>query len=419
MIGRRTLRRALLLLSWIGTWVAILVSSRPASAYPWMIRHEYQGCVPCHADPSGAGLLTAYGRAMGENILRTRYGSKPPDEPPVYARLLFGVPEPDFLLAGGSVRAAYLINTSPGTPVSEQFILMEADLKAQVTLGRFRASGSLGYMQLGSQSYQITQNAQNNLVSREHWLGVDLGEDKPFLLRAGRIDVPFGIRDDNHQLFVRSSMVTQTNINDSAEYGVALSYSGQVVRGEVMAVLGNYQISPDAFRQRGYSGFVEAVVAPKASVGASSLVNYARQDYLSDTLGAALFNTVRQVHGVFARLAPAPPLVLLVEADATVTTGSAGATTAPRTTAPGFAGLVEADLELTQGLHLLPAVETWIQGDYAAGAGPATTAKSYSAWAGVLWFFAPHADFRVDFVATTVLDSPLQYYLLPQLHLYL
>ena len=36
------------LLSLVGV-LAALFWSRPASAYPWMIRHEYQGCVPCHA----------------------------------------------------------------------------------------------------------------------------------------------------------------------------------------------------------------------------------------------------------------------------------------------------------------------------------------------------------------------------------
>jgi hypothetical protein len=425
MLDRRARGWAAWALPWLVV-VAAILWSRPASAYPWMIRHEYQGCVPCHADPSGAGLLTAYGRAMGENVLRMRYGSKPPDEPPVYSRFLFGVPEPDWLLAGGSVRASDLLKTTPGTAASEQFILMEADLRAQVTLGRFRAYGTLGFMDDGPQTYdgpepfQITHNAQNNLVSREHWLGVDLGEDKQALLRAGRIDIPFGIRDDNHQLFVRSSMVTQTNINDSAQDGIAFSYNGQVVRGEVMAVLGNYLIGPDVFRQRGYAGFIEAVVAPKTTVGASSLVNFAKQDYLSNALfKTGLFNTVRQVHGAFARLSPAEPLVLLVEADATITTGSAGAATAPATTMPGFAGLIEADIEPVQGLHFIPAVETWIQGDYPTPTGGVTTGKSFSGWAGALWFFAPHADFRVDFVATSILNAPVQIYVLPQLHLYL
>jgi hypothetical protein len=418
MLDRRARRRAAQLLSWLVVVAAIVLGSRPAHAYPWMIRHEYQGCVPCHADPSGAGLLTEYGRAMGENVLRTRYGSPPPDEPPVYARFLWGVPTPDWLLVGGSVRAAVMIN--PPTPVNAQsFILMEADLRAQVTLSRFRAYGSLGYMQLGQQTYQLTNNAQNNLVSREHWLGVDLGEDKPFLLRAGRIDIPFGIRDDNHQLFVRSSMVTQTNINDSAQYGVALSYTGQVLRGEIMGVLGNYQIGPDAFRERGYAGFIEASVTPKVSLGASSLVTYAKLDYVYDTVfQTSLFNAIRQVHGVFARVVPAKPLVLLIEADATITTGNVGATAAPSTTMPGFAGLIEGDIEPVQGLHFIPAVETWIQGDYAAGP-QTTTGKSFSGWAGVLWFFAPHADVRFDFVATSILNAPVQYYMLPQLHVYL
>jgi hypothetical protein len=425
MLDRHAWGRAVRLLSCLGV-VAAIFWSRPASAYPWMIRHEYQGCVPCHADPSGAGLLTAYGRAMGENVLRMRYGSKPPDEPPVYSRFLFGVPEPEWLLAGGSLRASELI-TLPGG--SGQFILMEADLRAQVTLGRFRAYGTLGYMNDGVQTsdgaepFQITSNPRNNLVSREYWLGVDLGDDKQGLLRAGRINIPFGIRDDNHQLFVRSSMVTQTNINDSAQDGIAFSYNGEVLRGEIMAVLGNYQINPDAFRQRGYAGFIEAVVAPKMSVGASSLVNFAKQDYLFDAFsGANVFNTVRQVHGVFARLAPVEPLVLLIEADATITTGNIGATTAAATTMPGFAGLIEADIEPIQGLHFIPAVETWIQGDYqqSLGTSSPTTGKAYSAWAGVLWFFAPHADFRFDFVATTsVLNVPVGYYVLPQLHLYL
>jgi len=101
MLDRRAWSRAARLLSWIAV-VAAICWPRAASAYPWMIRHEYQGCVPCHADPSGAGLLTEYGRAMGENVLRSRYGSKPADELPVYARFLFGVPTPEWLLLGGS-----------------------------------------------------------------------------------------------------------------------------------------------------------------------------------------------------------------------------------------------------------------------------------------------------------------------------
>jgi len=414
MLARRAWGPALRLLPFLAL-LASIFWARPASAYPWMIRHEYQGCVPCHADPSGAGLLTEYGRAMGENILRSRYGSKPPDEPAIYARFLFGVPTPDWLLLGGSVRNGVWITGAPGGPFSEKFLQMEADLKAQITLKRFRAYGSLGYMHEGAVYTQLTSNTNGagNLVSREHWIGLDLGEDKPFLLRAGRIDIPFGIRNDEHDLFVRNTATTRTNINESQQDGVALSYTGQSVRGEVMAILGNYQVNPDTFRERGYAGFVELSLAPWAAAGLSSLVTYAGTDIIYQTP-----HTIRQVHGLFTRLsAPKTPLVILAEADAMVTSSETTSSN-PGGTQPGMVGMLQADVEPTQGVHLGATGETWVQGTSTG------TTKSFSSYLTAQWFFAPHADLRVDFVTQSLQVSAtvspgLTLYVLPQLHLYL
>lgn len=431
MLERHAWGRLVRLLSWLGVVAALLLSSRTASAYPWMIRHEYQGCVPCHADPSGSGLLTEYGRAMGENVLRSRYGVKAPDEAPKYARFLFGVPTPDWLLLGGSVRngiqftkPSFGNDPTTGKPYAftTKFLQMEADLRAQVTFGRFRASGALGYMREGAQTTWVTHHQDpascgviptstapacvGNMVSREHWVGVDLGEDKQWLLRAGRINIPFGVRFDEHDLLVRSTQVTRTNINDSQQHGLAIAYSGQTVRGELMAILGNYQINPDAFRERGYAGFVEFSLKPWAAAGISSMVTYAGKDYQYGTA-----HTIRQAHGVFARLAPKEPLVLMAELDALVTT-------ADGSTQPGMVGALQADVEPVQGLHFVATGETWIVGNFPTPTGPGT-AHSYGGWAGVLWFFAPHADLRFDFVASSIADGPVTLFLLPQLHLYL
>ncbi len=424
MFDRHAWGRAVRLLPWLIVLAAI-VWSRPASAYPWMIRHEYQGCVPCHADPSGAGLLTEYGRAMGENVLRMRYGSKPPDEPPAYAGFLFGVPTPDWLLLGGSVRNGEQWSGPTSGPLTPRFLQMEADLKAQVTVSRFRAYGSLGYMREGATYAQVTSFTNNpqctptgpvctgNVVSREHWVGVDLGEDKQFLLRAGRIDIPFGIRTDEHDLFVRSTQTTRTNINESQQHGVAFSYTGQTVRGEVMAVLGNYQVNPDTFRERGYAGFVELSLAPWAAAGLSSLVTYAGTDIVYLTP-----HTIRQVHGLFTRLSvPKTPLVILAEADAMVTT-SETTTSNPGGTEPGMVGMLQADVEPTQGVHLSTIGETSVQGTSTG------TTRSFSNYLTALWFFAPHADLRLDFVTqslqvSTTAGPALTIYVLPQLHLYL
>ena len=417
MLDRRARGRAARLLSWIGVLVAVLAvlcTSRTANAYPWMIRHQYQGCVPCHADPSGAGLLTEYGRAMGENIMRTRYGVPAPDEPSHVARFLWGVPTPDWLLLGGSVRNGVELNNDAGTWEKPVLLQMEADLKAQVTVSRFRAYGSIGYMHEGAALAQLTTRPKDNLVSREHWVGVDLGEDKQFLLRAGRIDIPFGIRNDEHDLLVRSTMTTRTNLNESQQYGVAFNYSGSIVHAEIMALLGNYQLNPDAFRERGYAGYAEFLVHQSMAVGVSSMITYAKQDFANLTP-----NTLRQVHGVFARLSPVEPLVLLVEADALITKVGQTMVATPGTSG-GFVGMVQADVEPVQGLHLIATGEAMVQnGVVTDPTQPGATVKSFDGGLAALWFFAPHADLRLDFVAQSLRGSPVSYYLLPQLHFYL
>jgi hypothetical protein len=424
MLDRRAWRRMVRLLSGIAVLVAILVASREAHAYPWMIRHEYQGCVPCHADPSGAGLLTEYGRAMGENVLRMRYGAPPPDEMASYARFLFGVPTPDWLLLGGSLRGGIQMLATPSLPsptpnppntagpFSVRYLQMQADLRAQVSFGRFRASGGVGYMHEGAQPTQITTRLKDNLVSREHWIGVDLGDDKQFLLRAGRIDVPFGIRTDEHDLLVRSTQTTRTNINESQQYGLSLYYGGQAVRGEIMALLGNYVINPDAYRERGYAGYVEVLVAPGAAVGVSSLVTYQAKDFVVTSLP----NEVRQVHGVFTRYAPRREIVLLSEVDALVTT-----TSLPKTMGglmPGVVAMAQFDVEPTQGLHVVATGETMAVGSVPMGP-TSSLSHSWDLGFALLWFFAPHADLRFDFLTLSAANSPTQVYLLPQLHLYL
>jgi hypothetical protein len=183
-----------------------------------------------------------------------------------------------------------------------------------------------------------------------------------------------------------------------------------------MAILGNYQINPDQFRERGYAGFVEFSLKPWAAAGLSSMVTYAVTDYLDGTP-----HTIRQAHGVFTRLAPVEPLVIMAEADATVTTSDTvtmGATTTGGTV-PGMVSALQADVEPTQGLHLVFTGETMVQANVPMGPGGNGTAVSYGGWAGVLWFFAPHADARFDFVASSIANGPVTFYLLPQLHVYL
>src|SRR5499427_9544108 len=113
---------------------SLLLPARSAHAYPWMIRHDYTACAQCHVDPSGGGPLSQYGRAMGEVLLRTRYGAETTAEgdeaePGPGGKFLWGLlPLPPWLDLGGSWRVMTMTQRLGDVPVSNQIIWMQQDL---------------------------------------------------------------------------------------------------------------------------------------------------------------------------------------------------------------------------------------------------------------------------------------------------
>jgi hypothetical protein len=355
--------RALLL-----TAAVALLPARPARAYAWMVSRGYTGCATCHVDPSGAGVLTPYGRAQGEIILQSRYG-KAPAEPSPSSGFLWNVLRlPDWLLGGGAVRYLGLATKIADAPTTGDRILMQADLAAAVQAGGLRASASLGVVSTNGTPASIS----GNVVSREHWLGYSF-DDGAWLVRAGRINIPFGIRSVEHTLYVRQT--TRSDLNDTQQHGVAVAYTGELLRGEIMGIAGNYQTSPDAFRERGYSGYLELTPTPRLGAGVSSRITHAADDVtfrVPDT---------RQMHGLFVRASPWTPLALLAEADFLVESPSGGPASR------GLATMLQADLEPWQGVHFTATGETLDLGH---------DGISLGGWLTATWFFAPHLDIRAD-----------------------
>jgi hypothetical protein len=362
--------------------LSVLFSARSATAYPWMIRHDYTGCIQCHIDPDGGGLLTEYGRGQGETLLRTRYsGTAAEEEPGRVKDFLWGAfKTPEWLLLGGSFRPAVLIvktlptSSVPGEPADVTPLIMEADLRAGIHYGGWRASASIGAISTSGSLASIA----GPIVSREHWLGYAWSDDA-FMVRAGRINLPFGIRSIEHPFWVRA--MTRTNIDDDQDHGIAFDYTGNLFRGSLMAVLGNYQISPDAFRDRGYVGFLEVDPIPRLAIGVSSLVTHAEKDLDLEV------PDWRQAHGAYVRSSPFKPLVLMAEGDVIANT------TSPTSAASslGFTSMLQADVEPVQGVHLIGTGESLSPGGVAPH-------SSFGAWAAVHWFFLPHADVRFDFM---------------------
>jgi hypothetical protein len=356
---------------------AVLFSSQVAHAYPWMIRHHYPSCNACHYDPSGAGPITKYGRAVADTTIRMDGESDGAADMPPSAEFLFGaVPTPEWLDLSGDVRLMALASKTRGVPLTSRTIWMQLDAGASLNIGRFTASGTLGFAPEGALGAALTRSTDNNLVSRQHWLGFQLPGPGGLFLRAGRMNLPFGIRSIEHTLWARK--LTRTTINDDQQYGASVYFDVGSLRGELMGIVGNLQLRPDRYRERGYSAYVEAAVSDGLALGVSSLITHRSLDTVS------LAETWRQTHGVFARWAtPYEPLVLLGEWDYVFESSR------DQYRNRGNVAYLQADWEPLQGIHVLATGEL-------SRVGRKERYTSYGGWLSYAWFFAPHSDLRLD-----------------------
>lgn len=361
--------------------VALLTVSPPAEAFPWMIHHSYNGCAQCHLDPSGGGILTEYGRAQGDILLRTHY--QPPPEKgyevgPV-KDFLFGATKLD---PGVQLQADVRGLVIPD-PANVQAMLMQADLRGAFQTKHFVASGAIGGVSRGAEGARLSSGDTWNLVSREYWVGVT--PNKAWTVRVGRMNLPFGIRTEDHILDVRAA--TRTNTNDDQQFGLAAFYNSRKVRGEVMAVYGNTQVHPGSFRDKGYSGYVAWAPKNNIDVGVSSLYLAAKTDVLT------FQQRNRFINGAFVRWAPIPELAVLAEGDVLIDNQ-------PGVTYNGFVSTAIVDYEPIQGLHLQGIGEQCDDdfGDNDPSALTGTVAAQ--------WFFTRRFDVRVDAGYGTVYCTP-------------
>ena len=368
--------------SGIAAAVAVAAWGVPGSAegYPWMIKHGYASCGACHADPSGGGLLTEYGRAQSEILMRMPYGASQEQEPK-YAGFLFGVVDlPKWLLASVSYRGAMfgLWSKADDQVVTDtRYLQMLLDARAMIKLGAFRAGGSLGWgntIQTIPAAVFTSNDGTQQLLSRDYWLGLALANET-VLLRLGRVNLPYGLRNVEHTSWVRG--LTQTDINISQQTGLAASYDNGKVRTEVLLMLGNLRATDSGYRERGFSGYAELKVATRAAVGLSALVSR------GSSFVEGFEPYLRQSYGAFARWAPVVPVTFLLEGDvffkSTLGSGQHD---------PNGVGWLQADFEPIQGLHIMPAAEIL----KSAG----TNGVGTGWWLTVDWFCLPHTDLRLD-----------------------
>jgi hypothetical protein len=339
-----------------------------------------------------------------------------------FADPFFGLlPLPDAILLGGSARIATLYN--PDAESSVRVFPMQLDLYGELRVSEnFRGQASIGVasVKAGSphaRAAQITTNQGDGfrLISRTHWLAFDFGAGS-HTIRVGRMNLPFGLRIPEHTSRIRER--TETDRESDQQHGLALSMNFEKLRFELMGIAGNYQSSPDSFRERGYSGYLELMIGERAAFGLSSLTTYAKNDRFAPEENRA---TIRQAHGVFTRVGVVEELAVLAEVAAVDRSRKE----------LGYAGFLQLDFEPAQGLHLIGTVEGANTGypsnprrlENIMGVPttveqkrvPGTGELQLGYWIGAQWFFAPHFDVRVDAIFRK--GDPMQ--VMSQLHVYL
>lgn len=396
--------------------VVSLVWSRDAHAYAWMIQKGFAECGSCHVDPSGGELLTHMGRVQSETTMSTYWHE---GEPRVsdQAKLAFFADEPDMLRLGGSFRYMGIYTMHPpeavaaaeeaGDPLDPlNHFPMQADVYGALDLGKVQVAASFGVGRVTSntshfRAAQVTSAdtvGDLALISRWHWLGIELSDD--MLMRVGRMNLPFGIRTSEHVLMAR--VATNTDRESDQQHGVSFAQSTGPWRYELMFSLGNFQIAPDDYRERGYSGTFEYLVDQDLALGMSSSILTSGRSIVTGSQE----RTIRHGHGVTARWVPFHPTTLLVEADVIKRTGST----------LGYTGFVTADVEAFQGLHLAATAEWMSEGKPEGGvAAKGAGQPRLGYWLTAHWLLYTHLDLRADLRIQDDANTAI----LAQLHLYL
>lgn len=408
------MKAALRTLAFLVFFLGMTLGAKSAHAYVWMIRHGFSECGGCHVDPMGGETLTGMGRATGQTLLTSDFGGKSPSEA---AMFLYGIPEPDNLRLGGSVRILNIYDFDTNNP---RVFPMQADLYGAVIAGRFVLAGSVGVSR-ASNRYEHSSKAKLFgdiedegfiAVSRNHWIGYKVTDD--LMLRAGRLNLPFGIRTPDHVMWVRSETVTDRESDQ--QHGASVVYSSGHFRGELLGSIGNLQMD-QKFRGYGYSGYLEYSIDPDLALGVSSMLLYQQKDPLTvrDDVTSFQREVLRHAHGLTARYNPWQPLVLLAEADLMKKTGAS----------IGYVGMATADYEPVKGLHFAltgevlnrgtPYPEELSPGVEDSPEGPGRGDTRFGFWGTINWFFLPHLDLRVDIVSrgrrATMLQTQLHFYL--------
>jgi hypothetical protein len=316
-----------------------------------MVRHGYINCTSCHVSPSGGGVLTPYGRSLSKEVLSTAGTDSE-------TAFIYKVNPPEWLNLGGDVRTLQTYQNSPQA-ISANLILMQADLEAAATYGKFTIDGTLGYSDQGN-----PQLWTDYVLSRRHYLMYKPLDE--LSIRFGKFLYAYGINTPDHSITIKRGI--QIDDEGTETYNLETAWLGETFNVYLTGIFGR----PDNLslnREKGVTLNVSAAPSSTYKIGASYLYGVSQTGN-------------RSVAGPYGILGFTPHFFLLSEFDfeGNLLNGD------PRGRVWGLAEYQRLDYEYFQGFHGY-LVQQLLRSDFKD---PNTLTKSYGL--GIQFFPRPHFD---------------------------
>ena len=251
-------------------FTSILLTGIRGWSYASFIGYGYTNCTTCHYNPHGNGQLNDYGRALFASEIAAKPFWKPKatdEELANHSSFTFGEPTPRSFHPSFKYREL-LLTTSPGGLNSNRQIVMEADAGFAYHFDandKYIFVASAGYTRLPVKSDTPEHSWYYNLMSREHYLRIQLNEEQ--FLSVGLMDIVYGLRIVDHTSSNRRGIGLDQN---DQVHGVLYDYFKDKWMFGLHGFAGN-QLADESTRLSGASSTVEYAVAEKFVVGASAL----------------------------------------------------------------------------------------------------------------------------------------------------
>jgi len=167
----------------------------PAEALPLYASREGRNCISCHFDPNGSAMRNEFGFNYGKN--RHSMG-----EEERWSKVTVDPQLNDWIRLGLDTRFMYYASHNDGASEfsTSTFFPMEGNLRVAIQPHEYLTV-------VGTHGLVIeTPGFPDSYVARELY-GLFHGFAKDLYIQVGRFRLPFGLRQDDHTSFTRSTLV--------------------------------------------------------------------------------------------------------------------------------------------------------------------------------------------------------------------